>query len=106
MNFATARRSANCRRGYETLLLEIIEGDQTLFVHADEVDAAWTLYTPLLESPRTVYPYAAGSGDRRRLTASFGAPCGGGTPSGLELLASDRRVSGEYCLAAIDSPGS
>jgi glucose-6-phosphate 1-dehydrogenase len=46
---------------YQTLLLDVIEGDQTLFVHASEVEASWKLYTPVLESPRTVYPYAAGS---------------------------------------------
>jgi glucose-6-phosphate 1-dehydrogenase len=46
---------------YQTLLLDIIEGDQTLFVHADEVEASWRLYTPVLERARPVYPYAAGS---------------------------------------------
>lgn len=45
---------------YETLLADIIEGDQTLFVRADEVEAAWALYEPLLD--RTdVHPYAAGT---------------------------------------------
>lgn len=46
---------------YETLLLDIITGDQTLFVHADEVEAAWRLYTPLLEHRLPAYPYAAGT---------------------------------------------
>ncbi len=43
---------------YETLLRDIITGDQTLFVRADEVEASWTLYTPLLEAglPRHSYP--------------------------------------------------
>jgi Glucose-6-phosphate 1-dehydrogenase len=46
---------------YQTLLLDVIEGDQTLFVHADEVEASWRLYTPVLQASRPVYPYAAGS---------------------------------------------
>ncbi len=46
---------------YQTLLLDVIEGDQTLFVHADEVEASWKLYTPVIESGHPVYPYAAGT---------------------------------------------
>lgn len=33
---------------YETLLEDIIEGDQTLFMRADQVEAAWEVITPLL----------------------------------------------------------
>ena len=36
--FAGARR----RIAYERLLLDLIEGDQTLFVRRDEVEAQWT----------------------------------------------------------------
>jgi glucose-6-phosphate 1-dehydrogenase len=46
---------------YETLLLDIIQGDATLFVHADEVEASWALYQPLLDDPPPVEPYRAGS---------------------------------------------
>lgn len=47
---------------YQTLLLDVIEGDQTLFVHSEEVEASWKLYTPVLESTRPpLFPYAAGS---------------------------------------------
>jgi glucose-6-phosphate 1-dehydrogenase len=46
---------------YETLLLDVMKGDQTLFVRADEVEASWELYTPLLEDPPEPKPYAAGS---------------------------------------------
>ncbi|MFQ5795436.1 MAG: glucose-6-phosphate dehydrogenase [Candidatus Bipolaricaulia bacterium] len=46
---------------YETLLLDVLTGDQTLFVRADEVEAAWQLYTPLLEQQPQVHPYAAGT---------------------------------------------
>jgi len=47
--------------GYETLLMEIVRGDQTLFVHADETEASWRLYAPLLRRRSMPYPYAAGS---------------------------------------------
>jgi glucose-6-phosphate 1-dehydrogenase len=47
---------------YETLLLDIMAGDQTLFVRADEAEAAWRLYAPLLaEPPSPPLPYPAGS---------------------------------------------
>ena len=46
---------------YETLLQDIIVGDQTLFVHSDEVEASWELYTPLLDADLDVHPYPAGS---------------------------------------------
>lgn len=47
--------------GYETLLLEVLRGDQTLFVHADETEASWRLYGPLLKRRSKPHPYAAGS---------------------------------------------
>jgi glucose-6-phosphate 1-dehydrogenase len=47
---------------YQTLLLDIMTGDQTLFVRSDEVEGAWRLYDPLLtRAAITIYPYAAGS---------------------------------------------
>jgi glucose-6-phosphate 1-dehydrogenase len=47
---------------YETLLLDILQGDQTLFVHSDEVINSWRLYTPLLDAHIPAKPYPAGSG--------------------------------------------
>lgn len=44
---------------YETLLLDVLQGDQTLFVHADEVEAAWRLYSPLLARRARPEPYPA-----------------------------------------------
>ena len=35
---------------YETLLEDVIEGNQTLFMRADQVEAAWEVITPLLEA--------------------------------------------------------
>jgi glucose-6-phosphate 1-dehydrogenase len=46
---------------YETLLVDIAEGDQTLFVRADEVEESWRQYTPLLQKHHRVYPYEAGT---------------------------------------------
>ncbi len=46
---------------YQTLLLDVMQGDQTLFVHADEVESSWRLYAPLLEEPPPLQPYAAGT---------------------------------------------
>jgi glucose-6-phosphate 1-dehydrogenase len=46
---------------YETLLRDIITGDQTLFVRADEVEASWELYTPLLKDDLPLYAYPAGT---------------------------------------------
>jgi glucose-6-phosphate 1-dehydrogenase len=46
---------------YETLLRDVVQGDQTLFVHADEVEGAWKLYDPILSWHREPLPYWAGS---------------------------------------------
>src|SRR3984957_5630461 len=46
---------------YQTLLLDLLRGDQTLFVHAEEVEASWRLYAPLLERTTPPHPYPAGT---------------------------------------------
>ncbi len=46
---------------YETLILDVLEGDQTLFVRADEVEASWRAYDPVLESAGTPHSYPAGT---------------------------------------------
>jgi glucose-6-phosphate 1-dehydrogenase len=46
---------------YQTLVLDVLKGDQTLFVHSDEVLEAWKLYDPLLHRKSRVYAYAAGT---------------------------------------------
>lgn len=51
---------------YETLLLDIMQCDQTLFMRADQVEEAWELLMPILDSWQTKesmnFPnYAAGS---------------------------------------------
>ncbi len=46
---------------YETLLLDVLKGDATLFVRDDWVEDSWRLYTPLIQNRPPVYPYPAGS---------------------------------------------
>ena len=46
---------------YETLLRDIMIGDQTLFVTADFTETAWRLYDPLLASKRESTIYTAGT---------------------------------------------
>lgn len=46
---------------YETLLLDIMTGDQTLFVHAEEVESSWRLFEPLLGKQLPVSMYPAGT---------------------------------------------
>jgi glucose-6-phosphate 1-dehydrogenase len=62
LSFRYGDRYAGLPDAYETLILDELLGDQTLFVHADEVEASWKLYAPVLDDPRRrVHPYAAGS---------------------------------------------
>ena len=35
---------------YERLILDVIHGDKRLFIRNDELEAAWKLFTPLLET--------------------------------------------------------
>jgi glucose-6-phosphate 1-dehydrogenase len=61
MRFDYAEAFGTLSGGYETLLLDVMRGDQTLFVHADETEASWRLYTPLLKKRLPLHPYPAGS---------------------------------------------
>ena len=50
---------------YERLILDVIHGDKRLFIRNDELEAAWKLFTPLLETieseniPPELYPYGS-----------------------------------------------
>ena len=46
---------------YELLLLEAMEGDQTLFTREDELERAWEVLEPVLEHPPPVALYEPGS---------------------------------------------
>ncbi len=62
MDFSYSR-SFNSQPGgaYERLLHAAMIGDQTLFVRADEVERAWAIVQPVLESPPPLRFYPAGS---------------------------------------------
>ncbi|KAH9316316.1 hypothetical protein KI387_024943 [Taxus chinensis] len=60
-----ARYSGEIPDAYERLLLDAIEGERRLFIRSDELDAAWSLFTPMLkelESKKVapeLYPYGS-----------------------------------------------
>lgn len=55
------RPLASFPEAYETLLRDVMIGDQTLFVTADFTETAWRLYDPLLSGEKSVHFYTAGS---------------------------------------------
>ena len=66
---------------YECLLLDVIKGDRSLFIRADELAAAWDVFTPVLqqmESERLdpeIYPYgSAGPLAAKALARAYGFP--------------------------------
>ncbi len=61
MRFAYADLGVEIPDAYETLLLDVLEGDQTLFVHAEETERSWTLIDPLFDAPQAPKPYSAGT---------------------------------------------
>jgi glucose-6-phosphate 1-dehydrogenase len=61
MQFRYADAFGKLPDGYETLLTDVMLGDSTLFVRADEVEESWRLYTSLLENPSPITFYPAGS---------------------------------------------
>ncbi|QVM91418.1 glucose-6-phosphate dehydrogenase [Pseudomonas entomophila] len=65
LNLAQAFAQTRRWEAYERLLLDVLEGDSTLFMRRDEVEAAWAWIDPILQgweehfqAPR---PYPAGS---------------------------------------------
>lgn len=61
LGFSYADAFDNIPDAYQTLILDIIEGDQTHFVRGDEVEAAWQLYVPLIEKAPPLHSYATGT---------------------------------------------
>ncbi|KJS25086.1 MAG: glucose-6-phosphate dehydrogenase, partial [Pseudomonas sp. BRH_c35] len=64
LNLAHAFSSTRRWEAYERLLLDVIEGDSTLFMRRDEVEAAWNWVDPILRGWHSYYrkprPYPAG----------------------------------------------
>ncbi|MDH3307988.1 MAG: glucose-6-phosphate dehydrogenase [Acidimicrobiia bacterium] len=59
--FSYAEEFGEIADAYETLISDVIEGDQTLFVRSDEVEASWKVFGPILDARLAVHPYPAGS---------------------------------------------
>ena len=60
---------------YERLLGDAMDGDPTLFARQDEVEAAWAVVQPVLETPTPIYDYDSGSWgplEADELTAEIG----------------------------------
>ncbi|KAJ7564617.1 hypothetical protein O6H91_02G025900 [Diphasiastrum complanatum] len=59
------RYSREIPDAYERLLLDAIEGERRLFIRSDELDAAWSIFTPLLKALEVrrvapeLYPYGS-----------------------------------------------
>jgi len=65
---------------YERLLLDVVRGDQTLFMRGDEVEAAWTWIDPIIEAWKS-------SGQKPE---SYDSASQGPTTA-MELMAADNR---------------
>lgn len=59
---------------YERLIMDVIRGNQTLFMRGDEVEAAWAWTDPIIEGwqarndvPKLYDPGSAGPGDAMEL---------------------------------------
>ena len=65
LSFSQAYDNQRVVDAYERLLLEVIKGDQSLFVRRDEVEAAWEWADSIIEAWQSTNeapkPYAAGS---------------------------------------------
>lgn len=58
---------------YESLLLDVIKGDKSLFIRSDELEAAWDIFTPILNDLESCtippQPYDFGSSGPRSASA-------------------------------------
>ena len=52
-SYADAYEDGHEPEAYETLLLDVMEGNATLFMRNDQVEAAWEIITPILEAWET-----------------------------------------------------
>ncbi|MGB5986286.1 MAG: hypothetical protein WBG37_13355 [Desulfobacterales bacterium] len=64
-HYRNAFKSASIPDAYERLLLDVIQGDASLFARSDEIRQAWQLMDPLIEhwaqASRAPAQYPAGS---------------------------------------------
>lgn len=75
-----ARYSKEIPDAYERLLLDAIEGERRLFIRSDELDAAWSLFTPVLKEI-----------EEKKITPEY-YPYGSRGPVGAHYLAARHNV--------------
>lgn len=69
----TPKESKDMPEAYERLLLEVLRGDSTNFVSVEELDAAWTIFSPALHALTErnrrpeFYDFGSAGPDKRRL---------------------------------------
>lgn len=61
MRFAYADTGKPLPDAYDTLLQDVMEGDQTLFVHAEETELSWKIFQDFLDRPEQPLDYPAGT---------------------------------------------
>lgn len=69
LQFSYEQAFGELPEAYETLLRDVMIGDQTLFVSAEFTEAAWRLYDPLLTGELPVHFYSAASWGPREADA-------------------------------------
>jgi glucose-6-phosphate 1-dehydrogenase len=79
MTFADALEGGGMPEAYERLIMDVIRGDQTLFMRGDEVEAAWAWTDPIIAAwddsgsrPQPYDPGGAGPIDAYKLTSADG----------------------------------
>lgn len=61
MRFRYAEAFGKLPEAYQTLLLDAVRGDRTLFVRSDEIETSWELFDPVLQNRPQLKQYASGS---------------------------------------------
>jgi glucose-6-phosphate 1-dehydrogenase len=56
MTFANSVGAGTFPDAYERLILDVVRGNQTLFMRSDEVEAAWNWIDPIVEAAATAEP--------------------------------------------------
>lgn len=56
LRFMYADRFETIPDAYQTLISDVMSGDQTLFVRADEVEESWKLFDPVIEAATAGHP--------------------------------------------------
>lgn len=61
MRFRYAEAFGKLPEAYQTLMLDVMRGDRTLFVRNDEVEESWKLFTPVISERLPLHHYPAGT---------------------------------------------